>query len=159
MTLAFQHPDLASPHLLRQPLHVFRRHPGIPAAMVEDAGSRDVDVAESDGLTALKADQEVDRRVGMALCELPDTLSEVGIVGELPRPDDIVVELTGRLAQSCMTLDVWRVWLEAGVRKIRAADIRADHRRLRRASIVEKAARRRWAQINNSVSHDCALAF
>jgi hypothetical protein len=58
---------------------------------MEDAGSSNVDVAESDGLATFETDEEVDSGVGAALGEVPDALGEVGVISKLAGAVEVVV--------------------------------------------------------------------
>lgn len=84
MTLAFQDPHLTPSHCFTQPLHIVDWNTGIFATMVDDDGARNVHVAEADGLTALEADEQVDRWVCVCGGAVPDLVCETGVVVALP---------------------------------------------------------------------------
>lgn len=80
MPLALEDAHLAAAHRLAQPLDVVDGDARVAAAVVDDDGLGDVDVAEADGVPPLEAHEEVDGRVGARRGELPDGLREAEVV-------------------------------------------------------------------------------
>lgn len=113
VAFAFEDSHLAAPHGLAEPLDILHRHASVFAAVLNDHRPGDINVAESDGLTPLKADQQINGWVGVGRGELPDLVSESGVVVNLPLAfvfGRFGTRAEGRIASSVRSLGN-RCWL------------------------------------------------
>lgn len=83
VALAFEDSNLTAPHGLAKPLHILYGHPRVLGTMLNNHRSCDVDIAKADGLPTLKADQEVNRRVGIGRGELPNPVGKPSVIVNL----------------------------------------------------------------------------
>jgi len=83
MTLTLQYPDLAPSHRLSQPFDIFHWHSRVSTTVMDHHRACDIDIPESDSLSPLKAHKQIDGRIGMRSCKIPDSMCKTRIVGRL----------------------------------------------------------------------------
>lgn len=119
VTLVFEDPDLAASHRLAQPLDILYRHARVLAPVLNDHRSSDINIAETNSLATLEADQKIDGWVGIACGKLPDLMSKSSVIVDLSLAlclGRLGARAEGRITSSIRSLGNRR-WLRSAQRR------------------------------------------